>query len=257
MAKVVELFGVPGAGKSWVVRALDGRRVGGRTVVAAQRLLRVPRGSMAAAMSHTGPRVDAALPGRLVDRVLRRDLTPAERRAAVAARRSAWAPLLEMIATAPLGRDDTGRAADALELLHAPGRLSTTLELRALADAAPDDLIVLLDEGLAQRARLVCGPDPDLGTVERYVAALPPTALHVQLVAGPEVIAARLGARGRVIDRHVGLDTEELARSAARDAALLGQVASALVARGDAVLRVPAADDVLDVVVSGLGRTFG
>lgn len=257
MAKVVELFGVPGVGKSWLVHALDGRRVGGRTVVAAQRLLRVPRRSMPGTASLVGPPMDAAMPRRVVDRVLRRDLTPAERRAAVSARRVDWAPLLDMLATAPLGRDDEGGPSSTLEVLHAPGWISMTLELRALADAAPDDLIVVLDEGLAQRARLICGLEPEPGTVERYVSAVPPAALQVHLVADPGVIASRLEARGRVIDRHAGLDADELGRSVARDAELLERVASALVARGDAVLRVPAADGVLDAVVSRLGRALG
>jgi hypothetical protein len=257
MADVVELFGVPGVGKSSLMRALDGRRIDGRTVVAAPRLLRVPRSAMPGTASLAGSPVDAALPRRVVDRVLRRDLTPAERRAAVTARRADWAPLLDMIATAPLGRDDGSGPLDALEVLHAPGRVSMTLELRALADAAPDDLIVVLDEGLAQRARLVCGPVPEPGTVERYVAALPPAALQVHLVAEPAVVASRLAARERVIDRHAGLDADELERSVARDAELLERIASALVARGDAVLRVPEADGVPDVVISRLGRSLG
>lgn len=257
MAKVVELFGVPGVGKSWLLHALDGRRVGDRTVVAAQRLLRVPRSTMPGTASLVGPPMAAAMPRRVMDRGLRRDLTPAERRAAVTARHVDWAPLFDMLATAPLGRDDEGGPPHTLEVLHAPGRVAMTLELRALADAAPDALIVVLDEGLAQRARLICGPEPEPEAVEQYVAAVPPAALQVHLVADPEVIASRLEARGRVIDRHAGLDADGLGRSVARDAALLERIASALVARGDEVLRVPAADGALDVVVSRLGRALG
>ena len=212
MAHVVELFGAPGTGKSSLARALDGRDVAGRRIVTAERLTRVPR---------------SGLLGRLRDRAL----TPAERRAALAARRDDWAELLAMAAAAPSALAD-----DPLRALHATGRLTATLELRALADDAPDDLIVVLDEGLVQRAPVACGPAPDDATLERYLAALPPTALHVHLRDAPATLVSRLRARGRVIDRHVGLDDAELLGSVIDDAVLMARCAAASEAAGQRVI---------------------
>jgi ribose 1,5-bisphosphokinase PhnN len=237
MAQVVELFGAPGAGKSSLVRALDGRRVAGRRVVSATRLARVPR------------RWPLGL-------LLRRDLAPAERRRALAARREDWAPLLGKVADGPLGRG--GADDDPLRALHAPGWLAATLELRALAEAAPDDLVVVLDEGLVQRTAVVCGPDPADDVLAGYLHALPSTRLHVHLRQDPEVLAARLRTRDRVIDRHVGLGPEELAGSLAADVRLLARCADLLVAAGDPVLTLVTDGDVgaaADGVLAALGST--
>ena len=212
MAHVVELFGAPGSGKSSLLRALDGRGVAGRRIVAAERLTRVPR---------------AGLLGRLRDR----DLTPAERRAALAARADDWSELLAMAAAAP-----TALADDPLRALHATGWLTATLELRALAHAAPDDVVVVLDEGLVQRSAVVCGPAPDDATLDRYLRALPTTALHVHLREDPATLVGRLRGRDRVIDRHVGLDDDALLGSVTVDAVLMARCAAALDAAGHRVL---------------------
>lgn len=225
MARVIELFGAPGTGKSSLVRALDGRRSGGRTVVAADRLTRVAR------RWPLGP-------------LLRRDLTPAERRRALARRSEDWAALLDVVRTSPLGRDGD----DALRALHAPGWLATTLELRALADAAPDDLVVVLDEGLVQRAAVVCGPTPDDATLARYLGVLPPPALHVGLVADPEVLVGRLRGRDRTIDRHVGLDDVALAASVADDLRLMARCAEGLATLGAPVRTLACEGDVATLV---------
>ena len=215
MAHVVELFGAPGTGKSSLARALDGRTVAGRRIVAAERLTRAPR---------------AGILGRLRDRAL----TPAERRAALAARRDDWAELLALAAAAP-----TALADDPLRALHATGWLTATLELRALADAAPDDRIVVLDEGLVQRAPVACGPAPDDATLARYLAALPPTALHLRTTAAPDTLVARVTGRDRTIDRHVGLDPDGLRASLAADAELADRCARTLAALGAPVATVP------------------
>jgi len=222
MAHVVELFGAPGTGKSSVARALDGRRVDGRRLVAAQRLARVPR---------TGP----------LGLLKRRDLTPAERRAALAARRDDWAELLELIAGSPRGAPDPIRA------LHAPGWLAASLELRALADAAPSDMVVVRDEGLVQRVPVVCGVDPDQALLERYLRLLPP-ALHLHLVVDAPVLAPRIRGRPRVIDRHRGLGDFELSASLAADVVLLARCSDLLSASGAAVRTVRTDRDIDETV---------
>jgi len=227
MASVIELFGAPGTGKSSTVRALEGRHVAGRRIVGADRLLRVAR-------------------GRPFGSLLRRDLTPGERRRELAARGQDWAGLLSIVRDAPLGRD----ADDPLRPLHAPGWLAATLELRALADAAPADVVVVLDEGLVQRAPIVCGADPDDETLARYLRALPPPALHVHLTQDPAVLVARLRGRGRVIDRHVGLDDGRLIDSVRDDLRLLARCAAGLVAAGAAVHTTVPGE--VDAVASGV-----
>ena len=236
MAHVVELFGAPGSGKSSLLRALDGRDVAGRRIVAAERLTRVPR---------------AGLLGRLRDR----ELTPAERRAALAARADDWSELLAMAAAAPTALVD-----DPLRALHATGWLAATLELRALADAAPDEVVVVLEEGLVQRAPVVCGPAPDGAMLVRYLCALPTTALHVHLREDPATLVGRLRGRDRVIDRHVGLDDDALLGSVVHDAVLLARCAAALDTAGQPVLATAGgrgtaaiADDVVDVLGDALG----
>jgi len=232
MAQVVELFGAPGVGKSSLLRALDGRRAGGRRFIAAQRLLRVPRG---------GP----------LGLLLRRELTAAERRSALAAQRDDWADLLALVASAPLGRGD--ESDDPLRALHAPGWLATTLELRALADAAPDDFVVVLDEGLVQRAPLVVGPAASDRDLESYLRALPRPALHVHLVEEPSVLVRRLRARERTIDRHAGLDDVQLEGSVTADALLLERCAAILDREGGRVIRVTTTGDVRGTAEEVLG----
>ena len=236
MAQVVELFGAPGTGKSSLARALDGRRVSDRRLVAAGRLLRIPR-------------------SRRLGRVLRRDLTPAERRQALAERREDWAELLSIIESAPLGRDVAG---DALRVLHAPGWLATTLELRALADAAPDDVIVVIDEGLVQRAPIVCGPQATDIELERFLRSLPRALLQVHLVHDPTALVRRLRGRARTIDRHVGLDDGQLEDSVRADTALLERCAEMLRSLGAPVSSPDTGSGlraIADEIVAVLGAT--
>ncbi len=245
MAQVVELFGAPGTGKSSLVGALDESRSDGRRIVAAQRLTRVARG---------GP----------LGGLARRALTPAERRRSLAAAADRWGELLAFIADGPLGRAADDAPHDPLRPLYAPGWLATALELRALADAAPADVIVLLDEGLAQRASIACGPDLAADRLERYVALLPATALHVHVdvTDGPDVerLLDRLAQRDRVIDRHVGLDRDGLRTTAAADLERARRTAAALRGAGATVTRVDAGgapQDASAALLEQLGTTLG
>jgi len=270
MAEVVELFGAPGTGKSSLVAALDGRRVAGRTLVAASRLTRVPRVGRTSGRSAAdlAGRLGALLASRLPDgarRALLRELTPAERRAALALRREGWSALLDLVADAPLGRDDP----DPLRALHGPGWLAASLELRALAHAAPADVVVLLDEGLVQRTNLMCGRSPDDVTLHRFLDRLPPTALHVHLFSETGVTLSRLRGRERVIDRHVGLEGEALEASVVADAALLARAAAHLGTRAHASVRLDTsvaspetladelAGELTDVLAGRSGRDVG
>ena len=238
MAQVVELFGAPGTGKSSLARALDGRRVSGRRLVAAESLLRVPR-------------------RRPFGTLLSRAMTPAERRRVLAERRDDWAELLDLVASGPLGRGD---GEDPLRVLHAPGWLATTLELRALADAAPDDLVVVLEEGLVQRAPLVCGAAASHHDLAGYLRVLPCATLQVHLVHDPSALVRRLRSRDRTIDRHVGLDDRALEESVRSDAELLSRCASVLATFGARVLTPATGGDlrtIADEVVAALGDAPG
>lgn len=234
MAMVIELFGAPGTGKSSLMRALDGRRIGDRTVIAAHRLLRVPR----------------RWPFGLL---LRRDLSPAERRRALAERRDDWSALLEVVGASSLGRD----GGDVLRALHAPGWLATTLVLRALADTASNRLVAVLDEGLVQRSAVVCGTDPDDATLTRFLRALPRPTLHVHLVAEPAVLVGRLRGRDRTIDRHVGLDDSALEASVADDLRLMVRCAEGLAGLGAPVRTFTSGEDVAAVADDVVGLLGG
>ena len=223
MAQVVELLGAPGTGKSTLVGALDGRTVGGRRLVDVRRLLRVPR---------------RGLPAGARGRLLARDLTPAERRRAVAAHADEWTDLVARIVAARNGPapDASAGPVRLLHRLYAPGWVVATLELRALAERAPDDVVVLIDEGLAQRATVVCGEDADESSLAAYLTLLPPTLVHLHLdpvassdvAAAADLLAARVTGRGRTIDRHAGLDGSELTRSLAGDVRSAARIAAAL-----------------------------
>jgi hypothetical protein len=233
MAEVVELFGAPGTGKSSLVGALDGRRVGGRRIVAAERLLRVARFGGSSAV-RPGMREGAGLPRRVLERLIRRDRTTEERQQLLADRLPDWSPLFALLRDAPLGREGM----DPIGQLHAPGWMLATLEARALADAAPDDLVVVIGEGFVQRARLLCGDEPGSAELDRFVAAVPPARLQVHLTTDVDALVARLERRGRTIDRHRGLDAARLAASVTRDAALVAELAVRLRGRGDVVLEL-------------------
>lgn len=231
MAQVVELFGAPGTGKSTLLRALDGRRVGGRRIVAVGRLRRVARSGRASGIAAGAPE-GSGLARRIIERLRSRDRTTEELDGLLTARTADWSGMLELLADAPLGHGSS----DPLEPLRAPGWLRITLENRALADAASDDLVVVLDEGIAQRVRILCGEAPEPARLGRLVAAMPPAALQVHLTTDPATLVARTQQRGRTLSRHRGLGPVDLAASLDRDTALLASVAEALRVRGDAVL---------------------
>jgi hypothetical protein len=238
MGQVVELFGAPGTGKSSLARALDGRRAFGRRLVAAERLLSPPR-SVRSLWRSTAPSL-------------------AERRRAVDARRADWGELLAFLASASLGREDgpalRASGPDPLRPLYAPGWVTVTLELRALADASPEDHIILIDEGFAQRAAIVCGMPPDANLLERYVRLVPSPLLHLHLQGQAPVLIERLRGRGRVITRHLRLDAEELTATISDDLALAERVAQALTDAEQPVRTVDAAQGEEAVVAATLAH---
>lgn len=238
MATIVELVGTPGSGKSTLAAALVGRRIGGRPVIGGDELLRsggagrsgiVGRGTRLVRALRGGPSARAAHDAALED---------------WAATRTA---LLDLIGGRPLGTDvpDPGTVAARLRRLRAPAWLLATLELHALAAAAPRDAIVVLHEGLLQRTGIVCGADPGAGLLDDYVArsceATPEVALVVHLVCAPDRCAERVRAReatGVVNRRHVGLDDAALAQDLATQGALLDRSVEAARRHGRHVLAV-------------------
>jgi hypothetical protein len=206
------------------MRALDGRRIAGQRIIAAGRLTRVPRPGL--------PEVA----GRL-GRAFSRAITPAERRAALAARREDWAELIGVVAAA------SPDAHDPLRSLHVASWLASTLELRALAHAAPGGTVAVIDEGLVQRTPSVLGPSPSDSALVHYLGLLPHTTLYVHLEADPEHLVARLRARDRVIDRHIGLDDAALLQSVREDARLFARLARELEDLGSPMMSVGGGED--------------
>jgi hypothetical protein len=237
MAQVIELFGAPGAGKTSVAQALDGLRLDGRVLVAAQRLTRVPRrgGALPPRPARRAPNGPLLRP---LDRLLRRDLTPAERRAALASCPEELRAIARRLADEPTAGAGDDAADPVLRLQRSEIALTALLH-RTLAAAAADDLIVVLDEGLMQRIRLAHGAATDDAVLRDFVTELPATLLHVHLHVDPDVAAARLDSRARVTGRHAALDTAGRAASVADDAALYARVA--------AILREQSPTRVLDV----------
>ena len=235
MATIVELVGTPGSGKSTLATALIGRRIGGRPVIGGDELLR----SGGSGIVSRGARLVRAL----------RDGSSA--RPGPDAALEDWAAtrtsLLELIGERPLGTDvpDPDTVTAQLRRLRAPAWLLATLELHALAAAAPRDAVVVLHEGLLQRTGIVCGSDPGAALLDDYVArcceASPEVELVVHLVCTPGRCAERVRAReatGVVNRRHVGLDDAALADDLAMQGVLLDRAVDAARRHGRHVLEV-------------------
>jgi len=241
MGHIVELVGAPGVGKSTLARALVGRRVGaaGRMVVSAADLLHRPA---------------RRLPWPFASMV-RRPLDAMDRRGALTAIAPQWQEFLALCAE-PRARS----SGSDLRRLYADSWLLTTLETMALARQRQDPALVVLDEGLVQRAIGVLGPAPDPERLRRFVATVPCADVVVQLVASEDWLLERMSRRteeGRVNLRHIGLDAEQLRASLRADQELLGAVVAGLGSRGIRVIRIDTetAVDVLAALEAGLADT--
>jgi hypothetical protein len=241
MSKMIELVGAPGAGKSTLARELVGRRLGRsrHRVVSATALLRRP---------------SRRLPASLAP-LVRRPLDAVDRREALTRMAPDWQDFLDLCADSSAN----GPSIDALRMLYSSSWLLTTLELTALArersSVAPE--VILLEEGLVQRALAVLGPEPAAGHLSRFVATVPSADVVVHLTVPHELLIERVQYRasvGRVIPRHAGLRPDELAASLRADVALLQQVTSGLRQRGVTVVEASAED--VDATVTRLERAL-
>lgn len=224
MARIVELVGAPGVGKSTLLGALAGRHLGdGRRVRTPLDLRRVPR---------------RGVPGPL-DRRVPRPVDPRLVRRLLADRTDRWAPFLDHVVA-------TGGPVDEAPLrrLQSLSWTLTTLELLALAEDRPDGEVVVLDEGPLQRALTLLGVDADGRDLARHVATAPATDLVLHLRTDADELDRRVVARargGRVTARHAGLATSDRRAAEADEVRLLAEVADGVAAAGRevAVLDLP------------------
>lgn len=249
----VEMIGPPGSGKSTLVTALSRRRVGTSRarMVSADRLALVPRrslGGLAGLLEH--PLVIGALAGapRLAHVVARSRLDESrpggehdDLRAFVRARRP----------TGPRG-DDPYRSG-ALDWLD------MTLVLVDVAERAPEGVVPLLAEGLAQRSLSVLGAGIRPEDRDVFLRMLAPPRLLVHLRASTGLLVAR--ARGRLADGstpvlHRGRRPDETVRFLEEDAVALDGTTRALADLGWPVLTLSVdgidADGLADRVVDQL-----
>jgi len=234
MATVIEFLGAPGTGKSALAAAVAAVRGGSEDwdPLLASDLALTVRFARADRPRHV--RIGrVGLAGRVIHRLRSRTLQPDERRAALLACETDWAPFL--------GRCVVAETTDPLYRLYGTAWLVASLELRALAGAAAPAQTVLLDEGLLQRTRAILGPAPSDAELDELLAVLPRPAAVVHLVADIADIGGRLDARGRQAGptlRHRGLDRAERLDVVAADARLFERVAARVQALDVPLLRV-------------------
>lgn len=218
MARIVEMVGAPGVGKSTLLGRLAGRRlVDDRRVRTPTDLRRDPR---------------RGVPGRL-DRRFPRPTDPRLTRRLLADRDERWSPFLAHVVATP---GPTGEPP--LRRLQALTWTLASLELLALAEERPDDEVVVLDEGPLQRALTLLGVDPGGPALARHVATAPVTDLVLHLRTDADELDRRVVGRardGRVTARHAGLEGPERRAAEAGEVRLTAEVVEGAAAAGRSV----------------------
>jgi len=262
MAQVVEFVGPPGSGKSSVAAALSGRRLGSRTVVGIEAVTLRPRSSLPLAqLVHGATMRRSGRAASTLDRMLCQAVPADERAASLAGRADEWRPLLDFLAGRTLGTDvtDPMATASSVRRLYAPLWLTQTLEARALAEDAPDGLVVVMHEGLLQRAGVVCGRAPDEVQLAQYARLVPPLAAVVHLRCSTGLLVERvLGRRasGSENVRHIGLDERELQELLDWESALLARTVQAYRLAGGRTIVLDADEDGPAVLADRIARAL-
>jgi hypothetical protein len=231
---IVELLGLPGAGKSTLAAAL----LASPSLVAPHRVLDVGR---------------LPLPSSL-DAALRSGVDRLPTRSSSLARRALWRqvpidPLaeiarthrefLELVAHAPPPED-----ADPAHVLRWRSWPSATIEthVRLRRTDAPSHT-VLVEEGIVQRSNTVCAGAPELAA--RYFASQPLPDALVVLSADPRTAHQRIGTRAkRPLLRHEGQEPGVVLADLERTARLIVTAVEVLRGRGLTVLELDATDPV-------------
>ena len=236
--RIVELLGLPGAGKSTLARALlAGRPRSGRgRLVSPERVLGAARLPLPAGL-------DASLRAGV-------DLLPPP--AVGVARRALWRagsddPLAVLARTHPEFLELVAHAtpppdADAAHVLRWRSWPLTTIGTHvALRRTDAPDRTVLVEEGLVQRANTVCAGDPSLAP--RYFATQPtPDALvvlHVEAELARDRITAR---RSPALLRHAGRSPAQVLADLERSVELIATATGVLRGRGVLVLECDATE---------------
>jgi len=252
---IVELLGLPGAGKSTLAAALlgtdqrgtdqrvTGRRGTGRRVAGRRGTARLSAPDHVLGSSRlplpeaVGPVLRAAvgqLPGRARD-VARRALLRADDTDALAVLARSHPAFLDLIAHAP-----PPHGADAAQVLVWRGWPLTTLRMHvALRRSVAPGRTVLVEEGVVQRANTVCAGAPELAPA--YFASQPlPDALIVLHIDAEAAMARISGRGGRALLRHEGRTSAEVLADLQRTAQLVTTAVDALRARGLPVIELDA-----------------
>jgi len=246
--RIVELLGLPGAGKSTLAAALldgSGRGSGRRDASRVAPPLSPPSRVLDIARLPLPAGIDAAL------RAAVQQLPP---RGGSVARRALWRqdpvdPLAELARTHPEFLELVAHAppptdADPAHVLRWRNWPIVTLETHVrLRRAHAPAHTVLVEEGVVQRANTVCAGAPELAA--RYFATQPLPDALVVLTTDPRTAHQRIAARAKgPLLRHEGREPAAVLADLERTAGLVTTATEVLRGRGLTVLELDASDPV-------------
>jgi len=239
--RIIELLGLPGAGKSTLATALlSGGARGGQRLVGPDDLLGVSRLRLPDTVDGTLRRGVQRLPARITP-VARQLLWRSDEADPLEVLARTHGAFLEVVAHAPPEAD---AAAEAV-LRWRSWPLSTMATHVALRRVDAPGRTVLVEEGLVQRANTVCIGRPELAA--RYFATQPLPDALVVLDVDLDVAQARIASRSKgPLLRHAGLAPPDVLKDLRRSAELIATAKEVLRGRGLVVLELDADVPTLD-----------
>jgi hypothetical protein len=236
--RIVELLGLPGAGKSTLARALlaGATRRSPEGLVSPERVLGTARLPLPAGLDASLRAGVDLLPPRAMG-VARRVLWRAGSDDALAVLARTHPEFLELVAHAAPPPD-----ADAAHVLRWRSWPLATIETHvALRRADAPGRTVLVEEGLVQRANTVCAGDPSLAA--RYFATQPVPDVLVVLDIDAELARDRIASRrSPALLRHAGLGPAQVLTDLERSVGLIATATDVLRGRGVVLLELDATE---------------